>query len=65
MVRNGDEISIGELTTTDNTCAEPEDIMDQEARYLAALQNAVQIRESARSLEFYDADKPILLFYAE
>jgi heat shock protein HslJ len=43
----------------------PEEIMQQEERYLAALQSAVAIRESARSIELFDENQPILLFNAD
>ena len=65
VTRNGDELSIGELATTRKMCAEPEGIMDQEERYLAALQTVVSIRESARSIELFDVDKPVMLFNAD
>lgn len=65
VTRNGDDITIGELASTRKMCAEPEGIMDQEERYLSALQTSVKIRESARSIELYDADQPIMLFNAD
>lgn len=65
VVRNGDEMSIGELVTTEIMCTEPEDIMDQEERYLAALQTVQSIRQSARSFELIDAEQPIMLFRAD
>lgn len=63
MTRNGDEIAIGELATTRMMCEQ--ETMEQEERYLAALQSAVGIRESARTIELTDAEKPILLFQAD
>lgn len=65
FTRNENEISIGELATTRMMCAEPEGIMDQEDRYLAALETVVAIRESARTIELFDAEQPIMLFSAD
>ena len=63
VTRDGNEIAIGELATTRMMCAQ--EVMEQEERYLAALQSAVGIREWARTIELTDAEKPILLFQAD
>ncbi len=61
---DGDVISITDLVATDNTCTEPADIMDQEERYLSALETATNIKISARTIELYDPERPIMLFSA-
>lgn len=63
VTRNGDEIAVGALATTRMLCAD--EVMQQEERYLAALQSAVSVRESARSLELFSESQPILLFSAD
>ncbi|MFN2203936.1 MAG: META domain-containing protein [Caldilineaceae bacterium] len=64
--RDDRKITISEVVATQNTCAEPEYIMDQEQRYLQQLQTAGFIQQNPRSIELRDTDAiPIMLFHAE
>ena len=54
---DGDQITIGPAITTRMACGEPEGIMEQEAAYLAALENASSYRfEDQQRLVLVDAD---------
>ncbi|MGB5730271.1 MAG: META domain-containing protein, partial [Acidimicrobiia bacterium] len=55
-------IEIGPLASTAMACAEP-DVMDQETRYLAALQEADTYRVDAATLEMFDAEGTRLVQY--
>ena len=55
-------IEIGPLASTAMACAEP-DVMDQETRYLAALQEADTYRVDATTLEMFDAEGTRLVQY--
>ena len=59
-------MTIGELASTREVCSEPENIMEQEQRYLEALQTTGFIREHPRSFELRDTDGiPLMLFSAD
>lgn len=62
---NENEIAISEVVATRMMCAEPTDIMEQETRYLSALETATHIQISARGVQLFDAEKPIMLFSAD
>lgn len=62
--RNGPEFMLSELWIGQDTCDEPDGIMDQENEYLSMLASAGAIIESARSLELLTADgTPMLLYH--
>jgi heat shock protein HslJ len=52
---DGAGITIGPLATTRKLCPEPAGVMDQEAQYLAALQNSEVWAISNTRLELRDA----------
>lgn len=51
-----DTITIGPLATTRKLCAEPDGIMEQEAQYIAALQNAATYQIDGDQLDIRDAN---------
>lgn len=53
---DGNNIAIGALGSTQMFCTEPEEIMDQEAAFLAALQNAATYEIVGDQLDLYDAE---------
>jgi len=52
---NGDGITIGRPSVTSMFCAEPEGVMDQETKFLAALQSAATFRIDGNTLEMRTA----------
>lgn len=53
---DGANIAIGPLASTRMFCAEPEGLMDQEAAFLAAMQNAATYQIQMDTLELFDAN---------
>ncbi len=51
-----DAITIGPLALTRKLCSDPEGIMEQEAQYIAALQNAATFKIDGDQLDIRDAD---------
>jgi heat shock protein HslJ len=60
---DGDMISIGMAATTLMECAEPTGIMEQEAAYLAAIQEAATYKVSSERLDLLDADGRTMATY--
>ncbi len=60
---DGDSIIIGPSISTQMFCAEPEGVMDQEAQYLAALQNAAVYQIDGPRLEIRDANGSGVAYY--
>jgi heat shock protein HslJ len=58
---NGSALSITQPGGTQQFCAEPEGVMDQEARFLAALQSAASFRINGSQLEITSAAGQIVL----
>ena len=52
------------LAVTVQLCSEPEGLMEQEARYIAALQGAAAYRMTQDRLEIADADGETTLVFA-
>jgi heat shock protein HslJ len=60
--KNEDKLTISNLTSTDEACTEPENIMYQEEVYLEALQNTGSMLQLDGMLQLSDArDQPMLL----
>jgi heat shock protein HslJ len=53
---NGEEIKVGPLAATRKMCAQPEGVMEQEAYFLKALQNAANFKIAGDKLELRNAD---------
>lgn len=51
---SGDELSIGAIAVTEMWCMEPEDVMDQEQAFLAALASVTSYRLAGERLELLD-----------
>ncbi len=63
---DGDKLTIGGLTVADGTkqtCDSPQEIMDQEALYLANLAGAVRLVQTAGVLQLLNADDETSLAY--
>jgi len=54
---SGNNITIGQPSSTSLFCAEPEGVMEQEAEFLAALQTAATFRITGDTLEIRSADQ--------
>ncbi len=66
FVRRGvDGIGIGPLRVTKKFCAEPEGVMQQEARLLHLLGSVNSYRATEESLALYDDTRPVLIYIAE
>jgi mitochondrial fission protein ELM1 len=51
---------------TDNTCDEPDGVMDQESAYLSMLATAGRLVETARSIELLTEDgTPLFMYHGE
>lgn len=61
--RDGNRLTLGEITATENTCTEPEGIMEQESAYLSMLATAGMLAESGRSIQLLSEDGPPLMLY--
>jgi heat shock protein HslJ len=58
---NGNNITIGQPGASTRLCAEPEGVMDQEARFLAAVQSAATFRITGDMLEISNAAGQIVI----
>lgn len=66
FTRDGNQMTFGPLAVTAMECPEPEGIMEQEQRYLEALQRTGSIAQYTRSFELFDTEKaPLMLFHAD
>jgi len=66
VAREGETFTISDLTVTDQTCTEPEGIMEQEARFLADLALVANHRHIGNTLQMGDSpEQPSLLFGAD
>ena len=59
----GDKLSIGSVGSTELACAEPAGIMEQEAAYLKALQDAATFKIKGDALELRSSDGSLLASY--
>jgi heat shock protein HslJ/sporulation protein YlmC with PRC-barrel domain len=61
--RNGDQLTISNLTVTEKSCTEPEGIMSQEEEYLSLLQSTGSMTQVGGALQLEDGrEQPLLLF---
>jgi heat shock protein HslJ len=59
-------LTLGEISVTDNTCDEPDGVMDQESAYLSMLATAGRLVETARSIELLTEDgTPLFMYHGE
>ena len=56
-------ISIGPIMSTQMACSEPEGVMDQESKYLTALEQAATYRNYSIALVMFDAEGQVLASY--
>ncbi|MFQ5812502.1 MAG: META domain-containing protein [Anaerolineae bacterium] len=60
----GDSLTIGPIGVTEMFCAAPENVMEQESAYLAALQSAVSYQATDDQLQMANADGEIVLTFS-
>ena len=60
---DSNNLSIGPILSTQMACPEPEGVMDQESKYLTALEQAATYRNYSIALIMFDAEDQILASY--
>jgi heat shock protein HslJ len=60
---DSNNISIGPIMATQMACSEPEGVMDQESKYLTALEQAATYRNYSIALVIFDTEDQILASY--
>jgi heat shock protein HslJ len=61
----GNQIGIGPLSTTRKACGDPAGVMEQEAQYLAALENAEVFVVDSNTLELREVDGTVMAKFAK
>jgi heat shock protein HslJ len=56
----GSQIGIGPISSTEKACSDPAGVMEQEAQYLAALENAEVFVVEGNSLELREVDGTLM-----
>ena len=66
VTRDGETLTISNLTATEKSCTDPAGVMDQETDYFSMLSSVAGYQAAGHALALVDADgQAILLFGAE